>query len=289
MKPSSVPLAFVLLALFAPSAAASNSQTFLDSTGENPQAPDITSVVVSNDDGGIVTFKLNIANRPSLTPDMEIDFFLDTDSNPATGDPNSLGAEYVIQLVQGSVDLYAWNGADYRAVATPSLVYSYDASGATVKVRASDLGGTHAFNFSAAAGSGVTVDATGSPNYDNAAFDLAPDPQHGTFAYQVRTTLRLTVTNFQASPAVPRAGGTLSASLAATENDTEGPFTGGAVSCRATAGGKTLAVSSHSVANGVASCVWRVPKNAHGKRVVGTVTVSVRGATATRTFSAKIR
>jgi len=193
-------------------------------------------------------------------------------------------------LVQGDVELFKWNGTDYSSASSQSsLVYSYDTSGATIKVNASDLGATKAFDFVAAAGSGITVDSNGDPNYDNAAIDFAPDSGHGTFAYAVKTTLKLAVTNFQATPAVPKAGGTVSASLAATENDTGAPIDGGTVACRASVGGRALAATRHSVTNGVATCVWRVPKNAHGKRLTGTVTVTVRGATAAKSFSSKIR
>jgi hypothetical protein len=40
---------------------ASNSKTFLDSTGEDATAPDITSDVVSNDDAGNITFQITSA------------------------------------------------------------------------------------------------------------------------------------------------------------------------------------------------------------------------------------
>ena len=46
--------------------AKANSQTFTDSTGEDPNAPDITTIVVSNDDAGLITFKINISNRPDF-------------------------------------------------------------------------------------------------------------------------------------------------------------------------------------------------------------------------------
>jgi hypothetical protein len=75
--------AFLLLAV---PAGASNSQTFADSTGENPAAPDVTSIVLSNDDAGLITFQINVSNRPALTPDMLFWVFLDTDDNSATGD-----------------------------------------------------------------------------------------------------------------------------------------------------------------------------------------------------------
>ena len=64
-----------------------NSATFADSSGEDANAPDITSIAVSNDDAGMITFKINISNRPALTPDMTVLLFLDTDQNATTGDP----------------------------------------------------------------------------------------------------------------------------------------------------------------------------------------------------------
>src|ERR1700690_3643321 len=88
------------------SASASNSQTFQDSTGENPAAPDITTITVSNDDPGNIPFQVNISHRPALTPDMLILLYLDTDNNTSTGDPQAFGANYLIQLVPGEVDLF---------------------------------------------------------------------------------------------------------------------------------------------------------------------------------------
>ena len=38
-----------------------NSASFPDSTGEDANAPDITSVNVSNDDAGLITFQVNIS------------------------------------------------------------------------------------------------------------------------------------------------------------------------------------------------------------------------------------
>ena len=64
----------------------SGSKTYPDSVGENAAAPDITSVVVSNDNARNLTFKVNISNRPQLTSDMLIAGFFDTDENLKTGD-----------------------------------------------------------------------------------------------------------------------------------------------------------------------------------------------------------
>jgi hypothetical protein len=271
-------------------AGAGNSQTFLDSTGENPNAPDITSIAVSNDDAGLITFKVDISNRPALSSDMEVDLYLNTDGNGATGDPQSYGADYLILLVAGGVDLYKWNGTDYSGASSQtSLVYSYDASGATIRVNSLDLGGTKAFGFVAITASGVAVDSQGHADYTNAHFDAAPDFGHGSFAYTVLTKLELRVVTFHATPKSPRAGGTLSASMAVTENDTGGPLAAGAVACRAKVGGKAVPLITHLVTNGVAACVWRVPKSAKGKKLTGKVVVSSRGASAAKTFGVKIR
>src|SRR5579862_919221 len=157
--------------------AQSNSQTYPDSIGEDPLAPDITSIQVSNDDNANITFKVNISNRPAFTSDMEIDLFLDTDQNPATGDSQLLGADYIIQLLPGQVGVFQWNGTGFFS--TPSsttLTYAYDPTGATIHINASDLGGTKGFNFGVDAISGITVDAQGNPDYTNVHDDLAPDP-----------------------------------------------------------------------------------------------------------------
>jgi hypothetical protein len=278
--------AFLLLA--AP-AGASNSQTFADSTGEDPAAPDITSIVVSNDDSGLVTFQTNVSNRPTLTQDMLFVIFLDTDSNPATGDSQAGGAEYLLQLVPGFVDLFKWNGSDYVAAPSQSsVVFSYASTGPTIKVSAADLGGIKAFNFTVAAVSGVSVDASGNPILTGAHFDSAPDPGHGAYAYKVLTAVKLSVVSFTTSPSPAKAGKAFTATIGATENDTSGPIKKGTVKCHATLGGRPFADEGQGVLNGLAICAWKLPKTARGKRFTGTVTVTVQGATVTRNFSVRV-
>lgn len=278
--------AFLLLAV---PAGASNSQTFADSTGENPAAPDVTSIAVSNDDAGLITFQINVSNRPTLTPDMLFWVFLDTDGNPATGDTVANGADYLIQLIPGFVDLYKWNGSDF--VSTPSestLVYSYASTGPTIKLNASELGGVKAFDFSVLAISGVTFDSSGGPDLSRSSADLAPDPGHGMYAYKVLTAVKLTVVSFGVAPTPARAGKSFTATIGATENDTNGPIEKGTVACRATLGGRPFAGVGAGVVNGLAICQWKLPNSAKGKRLSGTVSVTVQGATVTRTFSARV-
>jgi hypothetical protein len=265
-----------------------NTQTFNDSIGEDANAPDITSVGVANDEAGNITLQINISNRPALTPDMFLLVFLDTDQNPTTGDVSALGADYAIDLEQGAVGLFQWNGSDFTfATSQTSLTYAYGSTGATIHISAADLGKTKAFNFGVVAASGVTVDANGNPNFDNVHQDNAPDLGHGFWSYQVLTKLVLSVTAFSSSPKPARSGRTFSVSLAANENDTNGPVASGAVSCAATLAGKRVAAASHVIANGVATCVWRIPKTAKGRIMRGSITLTVRDAHVTRPFTAK--
>lgn len=268
--------------------AKANSQTFTDSTGEDPNAPDITSVVVSNDDSGMITFKININNRPALTADMVVLMYLDTDQKATTGDTSSLGAEYLIGLVPGEVDLAKWNGTDYGAAPSQSsLTYSYDTTGATIHVSAADLGGTKGFNVGFDAVSGVTTDSSGNADFSKAHDDFAPDLGHGFFSYQVLTTLTLSVKAFTIGPKPAKAGKKFSASLAANESDTGGPVQVGTVACSATVGGKHLTATAHRVANGIATCSWLVPRKAKGT-LKGTVSLTVKGTTVSRPFSVKV-
>jgi hypothetical protein len=294
---TSRPAVLLLLALLlvaAPAAlggstrAVANSQTFNDSIGEDASAPDITSVVGSNDDAGLITFQVNVSNRPALTNDMLFVIYLDTDQNSATGYPALAGADFVILLAPGEVDLIQWNGSDFvLAGSQASLTYSYAATGPTIRVSASDLAKTKGFKFAVRADSGWALDASGNPDDSNVKSDLAPDPNHGVFSYQVLTKLVLTVTAFTTSPKPAKAGRTFSVSLGATENDTGGPVHSGTVSCAASLAGKRVVAVRHVVANGVATCVYRIPRTAKGRSIRGTITLTVQGTQVTRPFSAK--
>ncbi len=265
-----------------------NSQTFTDSIGEDPEAPDITTIVVSNNDAGLVTFKINISNRPALTADMSVLVFLDTDQQSATGDPQSAGAEYAIELDPGSVTLLKWNGTGYdSAPSQSSVTFGYDSTGATIRASAAELGNTKAFNFFALAFSGITTDAMGNPDFSNAHGDSAPDSGHGVFSYQVLTKLTLSVKAFTTGPKPAKAGKKFVASLAANESDTSGPVQAGTVACSAAVGGKHLSATAHRLANGVATCSWLLPRNAKGT-LRGSVSLTVKRTTVVRTFAVKV-
>jgi hypothetical protein len=286
-------LVAVPTALAGSSHRSSNSTNFPDSTGENPPAPDITSVDVSNDDAGLITFQVNISNRPAFTDDMLLLLFMDTDQNASTGDPDpsTPGADYAIQMVPGAADLFQWQASanNYlRAPSQASLTFSYTASGATIRISAADLGKTKVVKFSVLVISGITVSATGDPDFTNAHADAAPDPGHGFNTYQVLTKIVLSATAFTTAPKPAKAGRAFSVSMAVTENDTQGPITSGTVLCAASLAGKRIVATRHVVANGIATCVFKIPLTAKGRIIRGTIAVIVQGAQVSRPFSARI-
>jgi hypothetical protein len=266
--------------------AASNSQSYSDATGEDPAGIDISSIAVSNDDAGLITFQVNVTNRPALTPDLLFQLYIDTTSSG--GDPESFGADYVLQLTTAGTALFKWDGSNFPFASSQAGVASaYASAGPTLRVSAAALGKPTTINFVAVAVSGVAEDANGDPDYSNAHGDLAPN--FGLYTgYEVRTTLALAVVRATTSPKPARAGRPFSVGLAITRNDTGGPVETGSVACTARVGTAAIPVRARRVANGVAACSWTLPANARGKIVRGTITVTVEGTRVTRSFSARV-
>lgn len=276
-----------------PAAPAANSVTFEDSSGENPAAPDITTLVVSNNDAGVLSFRVNVPNRPALTPDMILFLFVDSDANAATGDPDSLGADYVIQLFQGEIALFRWDGTDFtRRPGDPpatSLVFSYQ-DGVTITITAAELGNTARFGFAAIVISGIVIDpTTGDPDFTNAVSDVAPAAGTGLYPYEVRITPpSLVVRKLATTPARPVAGKRFVLRMTAARSDTGAVLQNGRVTCVGRAGTTRLRAQEAQVIAGAAVCTWLIPKGAKGKTFRGTITVVFEGLKATRTIVRKI-
>lgn len=278
------------IALAGSTRSVANSTSYPDSVGEDAQAPDITSTTVSNDDTGLITFHVAISNRPDLTDDMLLELDLDTDNNPATGDAQGLvpGTDYLIQLTAGAVSLFKWSGTDYPSTTAPSLVYAYDATGATIRINAKGLGNTRVVNFGSLVISGLTVDASGNLVTTGAHADFSPDQGHGAFTYRLEIKVSLSVISFTTTPKPVKAGKPFSAGVAVNESDTDSGIEQGAITCSARLAGKTLRVVGKRLLNGVAVCVWNIPKTAKGKRLQGSIAVSTQGAQVSRSFSLKV-
>jgi len=272
----------------APRHVLANSVVFPVSPPGDPNAPAISSVTVSNDDNGKLTFAIGITNRPALTGDMDISIFLDTDQNPQTGAVAVGGAEYAIDLSDNSVDLAKWDGTNlmYMNPSPVSLVYTYS-NGATITVNAGDIAaGLTGFNFFVGAASGIGG-TPANPDFSNAHFAFAPAQGHGMFNYPIKITpLQLSATGLKTSAA--QAGKTFTASLAVTATRQDALANGATVTCTAKVAGKSLPVKARGYSNGQATCSWLIPKTAKGKKIAGSVGVSVQNLQASKQFSATV-
>ncbi len=274
-------------ALSAPSA---NTATFQDSTGEDPAAPDISTIVVSNDDAGVITFRINVANRPQLTRDLAVVMFIDSDANQGTGDPENLGADFILQYILGEAILFRWNGTDdYALSATQSSLTSSWSSGATFRINAADLANTRRMSFDALAISGIVFDeTTGAIDLTNAKRDFAPTI--GFYTYEVKITPpTLVVKSLTPTPTTPIAGRTFTLRLVAARSDTGAVVQNGRVTCVGRIGNARLRAQVQRVQGGAATCTWTIPIAAKGKTFRGSVAVVFEGLRVAQGYSAKVR
>ncbi len=275
----------------APTLVAVNSTSYQDSSGEDPAAPDITTLTVSNNDAGVISFRMNIPNRPTLTQDMLIALEVDSDNNPATG--SSDGTDYAIELFGGEVALFRWDGTNFtrRAGDPPatSLIFAYQ-GGVTITITAAELGNTRSFKFSTVAISGIVTDpTTGALDFTNARADFAPAFGAGLYAYEIKITPpTLVVKKLTPSPANPTAGHAFTLRLVAARSDTGAVVQNGKVTCVGRVGNARLKAQFERVAGGAAVCTWQIPPKAKGKTFHGSVSVVFEGLTAKQSFSRKV-
>jgi hypothetical protein len=269
-----------------------NSVTYRVAKAQDPQAPNITSITVSNNDPGMITFRIPVSNRPTLGADMLFDIFVDTDRRATTGSRNLAGVDYVIELAGGDINLFKWDGTNFtRRGGDPSaatLAFAYR-RGLTVRISAADLGNTRGFRFFAAATAGVTVDPdTGDLDFSASHDDTAHPAAGGLYPYQVKMALpRLTVEKVATTPDKPSAGATFSLKLTAARADTKARLKSGQITCSGRAGGSSLAGTPH-FAGTEAVCTWRIPQSAKGKRFVGTIAVVFEGQRVARNVSLEV-
>jgi len=154
------------------SAFAANAQQFVDPSGDaTPNAPDVTTIDVSNDDAGNLTFQLRFPNRPLLQPREGLRVLLDTDASRSTGDN---GIDYAL-AVSGNVDVYAllrWDGSRYQLMPRASLSVSAASYVVTLRVNKADVGITNRLSF----GVETLVEAGGYDTTVRFSYDLTPTP-----------------------------------------------------------------------------------------------------------------
>ena len=274
----------------APNRVAANSTSYQDSAGENPAAPDITTLTVSNNDAGVVSFKVDIPNRPTLTQDLLLLVFVDTDANPQTGDPDSLGADYVIQIFGGEAALFRWDGADFTSGRRPTgdvadLLVPGRCDGHDQRCRARQhqtprlrrhRGLRHRHRPGDRRSRLHERRERRRTGRRCGAVRLRGE-DHAADAGRQEVTV-----------GKPTAGKPLTARLVAARSDTGAIVQNGRVTCVGRIGNARLRAQVQRVVAGAATCRWNIPPAAKGKRFRGSVSVVFEGLRATESFSSRI-
>jgi hypothetical protein len=175
-------VAFALVALvLTPAAGGVNSKGFTDPPGDSELAPDITSVALSNDDEGTLTFRVTVPNRDTWAPDDFLGVYLNTDGNISTGCASTHGGDYTLAFlgkaatVTNYFALLHCKGGDYE---TNTLQASFKGTldraghGLTFSVNRRDIGSPKRFSM-------FLISTSQDAKY----LDVAPDT--GDWAYDV--------------------------------------------------------------------------------------------------------
>jgi hypothetical protein len=162
----------------APLAGASNNALFSDATADAPEtAPDLTSVQVTNDDAGMVSFRISIPNRTALEDPDFIAVLVDADGNPRSGCARgTFGAEYALDVLARRFLFGRCSGGEWSfARKPPSFGGSFAGSTLTLRANRRDLGGTNGFAFRIGAAAAGTDDA----------YDFAPNTGTSAWTYKI--------------------------------------------------------------------------------------------------------
>lgn len=269
---------------------AANTSTFQDATGENPDGVDVTSVRVSNNDEGLLTFRINIPTRLAFTEDMRLRVWFDSDYNRETGltSTDVAGRDHFILWDRDGLRLFRCSGSSCRSGQPQRTLGSSYRGGATLTINAAELETTR-FRFMVEAAAGIGYDpATRTFDVRKATWDFAPERAR-FWSYNVRLgPSRLLVKSFSTTPARPTAGKKVSVHLAATRNDTGGMLSKGRVTCAARAGAIALEPSSQRFVRSRATCVFAIPPNASGQTLRGSITIAFEGRKVRKSFSRRI-
>jgi hypothetical protein len=260
-----------------PAATGAGSASFNDTIGDGNGAADVKTVVVSNDDSGQVTIRVNVDALPRPS-DTRVFVFIDTDRNRATGDANAVGADYafVDNSSDSSYALGRWNGSAWDDAPSPTARVFADGGGVTFSINESDLGNTSAFDF-------WVRTRLGDPS--GTAADSAPDGGDlWTYTLRASAPAAPTITKLvvPASSVFPKAGATFTFRISQVMLSTNELTAPDRVTCKATLTGKALASTRPG------GCTWKLPKTARRKTLVVTVTAVYGGDRALQRFPLRV-
>lgn len=146
-----------------------------DPVGDSGAAPDVSAITVSSTDSsaGILTFQVQLANRPAPPSDEVILVALDTDSNPATGGG---GSEYALAYSGGDYFSFKWNGTSFVLANAPSFQGVYTTSMVSFQISAFDAGVGSSFGYRVVASSADDSAHDFVPDSSETVYNLVPPP-----------------------------------------------------------------------------------------------------------------
>ena len=264
-----VPALFVLALAFAAPVAAHTYEfdTIPDAAGDGD--PDITRVITGSNSTGAINFVVGIGNRNELRASELVQILVDSDNNPATGQPPN-GADYELEMDSQDIRLMRWSGTAFDRVASQT-VYGYVYNGFRFSVNKSELGGVPngAFRYWVHTAAG-------------AAFDDSTASPHALSAQ----VLRLRIAQFAFLKTV-KVGKQYLAAMRVFRSDLNENTSAGLVRCVAKLGKKTLKVQA-AFPEDIAGCIGIAPKAAKKKTIKLTISLVLDNATVTRTVSVKV-
>jgi hypothetical protein len=255
---------------------------FPDPEGDQPSAPDVTSVRVADAKNGTISFAISTPNFPTLPPEMLVLLLVDRDGKMSTG---LAGADILVLYQDGEAQIGRWNRSEQQFLADdpPSRVRARNAGGVlTFLVHRSELDDPTRFRFAVGAGHVSPDDG------DFDALDIAPESLFWQYTMTNKPAMRLVAGKTSGAPVRPVAGKTFAVTVPVTRSDTGRRIAAGSVTCSVTVGGQKVPATGR-VGTGGARCAFRVPGSASGKRVTGSVLVRSGGKTVTARFAYSVR
>lgn len=254
--------------------------SFSDPVGDQPAAPDVTSVRVSDAKNGSISFAVTTPNLQTLPPQTLVFLWIDSDGKLTTGGD---GVDIMIVYGAGQIQMLRWSQSrrDFVDDDPPFRVQTRNSGGVlTIVVHRSELGNPTRFGFAVGAGH-LGVDSL-------AAVDFAPESRFWQYKVVNKAALKLLAGTRTGAPVRPVAGKAFTISVPITRSDTGKKISTGTVACAVNVAGKRVAATGR-VSSGSGRCAFRVPETASGKRVTGSMVVRSGGKTVTARFAFTVR
>ncbi|MGH3134979.1 MAG: hypothetical protein ACRDPV_00620 [Gaiellaceae bacterium] len=262
------------------------SQVYLDAEADVASAPDISEVIVTNDDAGRLSLKVSFANRTRLRATDVLVIGLNVDSDEHTGGP--MGMDYALsatseRAVLGVWNSSSWTGSGYVPLPGAETVSVVDNS-VSLTTTVDRLGALMAPRTPRLRFVILAIGDTDQPD------ESWIDDVAGPWTYVVEVPTKLVTSNIVLDPR-PRAGGVVTARLHVTmvRGGYREEVSAADVRSRAVIAGAPLR-PLHSGSTGSAlGAGWHIPGWAHGRTLRGSLTISFYGARTTRTFIAAVK